>query len=124
MKTLTILLLVFTASNVTAQFVGVGTTNPLAQLSVGSNSEFRVNTTGDITRVNNVPFTHPSTQGASGKTLVNDGSGNMNWKEAGVPNGSIIFCNAFDTASLISKGFIINGISQYYIRSRYSAIGT
>lgn len=124
MKTPLILLLVFTASNVTAQFVGVGTTNPLSQLSVGSSSEFRVNATGDITRINNVPYTHPSIQGANGKTLVNDGSGNMNWKEAGVPIGSIIFCNASDTASLISKGFVITGISQYYFRTRYSTIGT
>jgi len=107
-----------------AQNVGVGTTNPQAKLSVGTNSEFRVDSVGDIARINNVPYAFPTTQGANGKTLVNDGSGNFAWKEAGVPVGSIVFCNATDTTSLLAKGFLINGLSEVSIRYRSSTVGT
>lgn len=113
----------FTTNISIAQNVGIGTVSPQSQLSVGSNSQFRVETSGNISRINNVPYSFPASQGISGKTLVNDGSGNLSWKEAGVPIGSTVLCSYFDTASLMAKGFYISGISEMYARSRISRTG-
>jgi galactose oxidase-like protein len=123
MKKLLLFLCLITINHLMAQNVGVGTTNPQAKLSVGTNSEFRVDSVGDIARINNVPYTFPTTQGANGKTLVNDGSGNFTWKEAGIPTGAIIMCDASDTAKFISKGFVINGLNTVTQQSRIQATG-
>ncbi|NLG06644.1 MAG: site-specific integrase, partial [Candidatus Pacebacteria bacterium] len=62
--------------------VGIGTTNPLALLSVGNSSQFRVDSSGNLTRINNVAYSWPSSQGAASTALVNDGSGNLSWTSA------------------------------------------
>ena len=62
-----------------AQNVGIGTTTPLAQLSVGNNSQFQVNSTGNLIRINNVAYSFPATQGTANQILKNDGSGNLAW---------------------------------------------
>jgi hypothetical protein len=77
-----IILLVFATSN--AQNVGIGTTTPMEQLSVGSLSQFRVNSTGNLVRINNVPYSFPSAQGTN-QYLKNDGSGNLTWEPAPRP---------------------------------------
>lgn len=59
--------------------VGIGTGAPSSQLSVGASSEFQVDSSGDITRINNVPYTFPSVQGSASNVLKNDGSGNLTW---------------------------------------------
>jgi len=69
----------FTSLHTMAQNVGIGTTAPLATLSVGSSSQFRVNSTGNIIRINNIPYSFPTTQGAPDQYLRNDGSGNLTW---------------------------------------------
>lgn len=107
-----------------AQNVGIGNTSPQSQLSVGANSEFRVEINGNISRINNVPYSFPSLQGVSGKTLVNDGLGNLSWKEAGVPVGATVLCYSYDTAALQAKGFAIVGVSEMYTRSRTARTGT
>lgn len=63
--------------------LGIGTTTPDAALSVGTGSYFRVSSTGDITRINNVPYSWPSANPGTGNTryLKNDGSGNLSWAE-------------------------------------------
>lgn len=63
----------------TAQNVGVGTTTPQAKLSVGTNSEFRVDDNGNIIRINNVPLSFPAAQGGSGQVLTNNGTGTLSW---------------------------------------------
>lgn len=55
--------------------VGVGTTSPVALLSVGASSQFRVSSSGNITRLNNVPTNFPVSNAAG--YLTNDGSGNF-----------------------------------------------
>ncbi len=59
--------------------VGIGTTNPQAMLSVGSSSQFRVDSSGNITRIRDVAYSFPSSQGAANSLLRNDGSGNLTW---------------------------------------------
>ena len=100
----------------TAQNVGIGTASPQSLLSVGVGSPLKVDNNGNLTQINNVPYTFPAVQGAVGKTLVNDGTGNFSWKEAGMPIGSIVQCKSYDTASLKSKGFVISALTEIYER--------
>lgn len=59
--------------------VGIGTASPAAQLSIGSSSEFQVDSSGDIARIKDVPYLFPVTQGIAGSVLGNDGSGGLDW---------------------------------------------
>lgn len=95
MKAYFILLLstVLVTSHTLSQNVGIGTTTPLAQLSVGSSSQFRVNNTGNIIRINNIPYSFPTAQGTN-QYLKNDGAGNLTWAAAPRP---------------VVRAFILNG---------------
>lgn len=64
---------------VKAQNVGIGTTTPLAKFSVGPTSQFQVDSNGNITRINNVAYSFPTTQAASGQVLSNNGTGQLSW---------------------------------------------
>lgn len=48
--------------------------------SVGSSSQFSVNATGNITKINNITTSFPAGQGSAGARFENDGSGNLSWK--------------------------------------------
>lgn len=63
--------------------VGIGTGTPQSLLSVGSNSEFRVSSSGNLTRVNDIPYSFPAAQGGASTVLTNDGSGNLTWAAGG-----------------------------------------
>lgn len=63
-----------------SQNVGVGTINPLSKFSVGLNSQFQIDSTGNIIKINNIATSFPLTQGGSGQVLVNDGNGNLSWQ--------------------------------------------
>src|SRR5258706_4780104 len=66
-------------------YLGIGTTTPQSMLSVGLSSQFQVNSTGSLIRINNVQYSFPSGQGAVGTVLTNfDGSGTLVWS-AGIP---------------------------------------
>jgi hypothetical protein len=67
-----------------AQNVGIGTTTPLSQLSVGSSSQFRVDNVGNIIRINNLPYSFPAAQGTN-QYLKNDGAGNLTWAPVARP---------------------------------------
>lgn len=103
---ISILLVQIFATDIVAQNVGIGTTTPQSKLAVGTNSEFRVDASGNILRINNVPVSFPSTQGANGQVLTNNGAGNLSWAYPAVKN-SIILAQAADTASLKLQGFSI-----------------
>ncbi|MCR4308307.1 MAG: hypothetical protein NUV80_07200, partial [Candidatus Berkelbacteria bacterium] len=60
-------------TNYMAGNVGIGTTSPTSKLSVGASSEFQVNSTGNIVKLNNVTTSFPSSQGAANSLLVNNG---------------------------------------------------
>jgi hypothetical protein len=53
-------------------------------LSVGSSSQFAVNGSGNLIRINNVPYSWPSNNVAG--MLTNDGSGNLSWS----PTSSLV----------------------------------
>jgi hypothetical protein len=59
--------------------LGIGTTTPAASLSVGNTSQFQVNSSGNILKINNIATNFPSTQGSVNSILANDGNGNLSW---------------------------------------------
>jgi hypothetical protein len=62
--------------------VGIGTNSPASTWSVGSTSQFQVNSSGNIVKINNVATNFPSSQGGAGALLKNDGSGNLSWSSS------------------------------------------
>jgi hypothetical protein len=64
-----------------ANAVGIGTSTPSSLLSVGASSQFQVDSSGNLARINNIPYTFPSAQGAAGTILTNDGYGALSWAE-------------------------------------------
>jgi hypothetical protein len=64
--------------------LGVGTTSPTSLLSVGNASQFQVNSSGNIVKLNNVTTSFP-TANANG-VLTNDGTGTLIW--AALPGGA------------------------------------
>lgn len=57
--------------------VGIGTTAPTALFSVAE--KFLIDSNGNITKINNVAYSWPSSQGGVSTVLTNDGSGNLSW---------------------------------------------
>ncbi len=51
-------------------------------VTIGSGGQFSVNNSGNITKINNVAYSFPSSQGTSNQVLVNDGSGNLSWSNS------------------------------------------
>lgn len=62
--------------------VGIGTLTPSNLFSVGTTSQFQVNSTGNIVKINDVITSFPTAQGIVGTILKNDGSGNLSWVDA------------------------------------------
>jgi hypothetical protein len=62
--------------------LGLLTGSPAATLSIGASSQFRVDSSGNLVRVNDVPYSWPSSQGSAGQVLANDGSGSLSWTTA------------------------------------------
>lgn len=79
--------------------VGIATTNPNQLLSVGGNSQFQVNTTGDIIKVNNIPYSWPAMQGSNNTVLTNDGSGNLTWGTVSGGSGNNVIFAGFQVFS-------------------------
>jgi hypothetical protein len=58
---------------------GAGAATIVGGISAGSSSQFSVNASGNITKVNNLQANFPSVQGTNGSVLTNDGVGNLSW---------------------------------------------
>src|SRR5262249_10877872 len=58
---------------------------PLQVGTIGA-AQFRVDNTGNLIRINDVPYSWPASQGAFDTILRDDGAGNLTW----VPKGSLI----------------------------------
>ncbi len=66
--------------------VGIGTTNPTSLLSVGSSSQFQVDASGNIVKLNNVTYSFPSSQAAGANYMLsNDGAGTLSWVAGAAP---------------------------------------
>lgn len=64
--------------------VGIGgSLSPASLFTVGNNNQFRVNGSGNLTRINDIPYSFPATQGAASTVLTNDGAGNLSWSSVG-----------------------------------------
>mgnify|MGYP001171452496 CR=1 FL=1 len=61
------------------QNFGFGTSNPLDFVSIGINSQLRVDSFGNIKRINDVPYSFPTLQGGIGSVLTNNGNGLLTW---------------------------------------------
>jgi hypothetical protein len=59
--------------------VGIGTPAPSSIFAVGSTSQFRVGSAGDLERIRDVAYSFPASQGAAGTVLTNDGYGALSW---------------------------------------------
>jgi len=97
--------------------VGVGNNAPAELLSVGSGSEFRVNSSGNITRINNVATSWPSAQGATTTYLQNNGSGVLSWEpvSGAIPSmtsGSVVFSGGGTTLSQNNSNFFWNNTNK------------
>lgn len=62
--------------------VGIVTASPVSLFSVGSSSQFQIDSSGDIVSIFSVPYVWPSLQGGISTYLKNDGSGNLSWAAA------------------------------------------
>jgi hypothetical protein len=100
--------------------LGIGTSSPASPLSVGGTSQFQVNSSGNIVKINNVATSWPSTQGAASTYLKNDGSGNFSW----VPDVGVMSITAtapLTGGTITSSGSIgiaqANGTTNGYLSS-------
>jgi hypothetical protein len=63
---------------------GIGDNSPSALFTVGNGDLFRVNSTGDLIRINNVPYTWPSANAtANGQVLSSTTAGALTWNDPG-----------------------------------------
>jgi hypothetical protein len=66
--------------------IGIGTNVPASTFSIGASSEFQVNSTGNLIKINNIAYSWPASQGSTNTYLKNDGSGNLTWGDNPVTN--------------------------------------
>lgn len=99
--------------------VGIGTVNPTSQFSIGASSQFQVDNNGNIVKINNIDYSFPSSQGAAGTVLTNNGSGGLSWNAGGgaIAADSLDFTDFKDAMALdadtnialASHNFTFNG---------------
>ena len=70
--------------------VGINTANPPSLFTVGSSSQFQVDSIGNIAKINNVDYSWPTQQGNTQSVMFNDGAGNLVWGDSvNVSGGSM-----------------------------------
>ena len=90
--------------------VSVGNTSPVSKFNVGTTSQFQVNSTGNLSKVNNVPYSFPAAQGSVDQVLRNDGSGNLSWASALLGN-NIYAINSTATVCLPASATLFTDIT-------------
>lgn len=108
--------------------VGIATVSPMALFSVGANSEFQIDNTGNIRKINNLNYSFPSAHGSSGQVLSNDGNGNLSWADPTVQTSSLLSGNGsaalpltIASPDLPNRRLITNGsnVVQWSINGAY-----
>jgi hypothetical protein len=99
--------------------------------------KFAVNSSGNITKINNVTTSFPASQGSANSYLVNDGSGNLSWATTTAGSGITAeggFASNFynGTGSTIARGSVVridtsssvtNGVTLQTTTVDYMPIG-
>jgi hypothetical protein len=81
-------------------------------ITAGGSSQFAINATGNITKINNVTTSFPSTQGATNSVLSNNGAGILSWTASFTnpmtTQGDVIFGGATGTPTRLAgaTGFL------------------
>jgi Kelch motif len=109
-KYFTLLTFTFLLTQISAQNIGIGTTNPTEKLSVGGLSQFQVDSFGNIKRINDVSTNFPAWQGNKNDLLRNDGNGNFSWQKL-LPIGTIVQSD-YVNPELDSMGFALESVSE------------
>ena len=89
--------------------VGIATSAPSQLFSVGSASQFQIDGAGNVVRINNVPYSWPSSQGGAWQTISNNGGGSLSWTY--IYNAHIANDAAISTSKLSGSVFNIAGHS-------------
>ncbi|MGE0635543.1 MAG: tail fiber domain-containing protein [Bacteroidia bacterium] len=100
--------------------VNIGTAIPAARFTVGNSNQFRVSSSGDLIRINDIAYTWPAVH-ASG-ALINNGTGGLSWG-----NGSSLFTagNGLSwSGSTLNSVWTVNGTHIYNNNSGNVGIGS
>lgn len=84
--------------------VGIGDTTPVSLLTVGTGDLFQVNSSGDLVRISNIPYSWPSAQGAVSTVLTNNGAGTLSWGTVAGGMTSFDIADTVDTTQFTITG--------------------
>ena len=118
--------------NLDNSYIGIGDSSPASLFTVGSGDTFQVDSSGDLARINNVPYAWPA--GNSAGSLTNDGSGNLSWSSSSGLTSSTAFIqngNSFGASAVLGTNdahdlqFETDGVSRAAITNAgWFGIGT
>ena len=110
----------------TNNLLGIGNSAPAALFSVGSTSQFRVDSSGNILRINDVVTSFPASQGAASTFLQNNGSGVLTWVSAGAGESTaVVTLNAAQLAAQTSVEIVAApSAGQYLLPTEVEALFT
>ncbi|MBU1891168.1 hypothetical protein KJ782_06840, partial [Patescibacteria group bacterium] len=87
--------------------VGFGDWSPTSQLTVGNGDKFRVDSSGNVIRINDIAYSWPAVQGLANSYLRNDGSGNLSWVlGAGGGTDELVMVSAGETAGYLNDELV------------------
>lgn len=85
--------------------VSIGHRNPLTRFTVGTSAqEFRVNNSGDLIRINNVPYTWPTANAvANGYALTSTTAGTLSWSPVQAGDADLTALAALATNGILVR---------------------
>ena len=88
--------------------LGILTNTPTSTVSVGSTSQFRIGSDGDLDRIKDVPYSWPAANSLG--SLNNDGAGNLSWAAPSPAAHNLLSASHGDTAAnAVTRGSLIYG---------------
>jgi hypothetical protein len=92
--------------------IGAGPYSPPAQFNVGTTSQFRVDSSGNLIRVNDVPYSFPAAQGSASTVLTNNGSGTLSWSTCAPAPSASTATAANDLSLPVASLVTVSGNTQ------------